>query len=81
MNIIEERRKDLETKKSKKYIYRCDHCGSILEVDSEDIHVEEEWTDSYEYFICPVCKHERIVFPIKIYHLKSLRKIFNKKYR
>ena len=74
MKVIEEHRKDLDPKKSKKYIYKCYHCGSVLEVDSEDIHYEE-------YFTCPVCGRDRLVFAIKLHHLKSLRKLFNKKYR
>jgi rubredoxin len=81
MRVIEEHRKDLEPKKSKKYIYRCDICGSTLEVDSEDIHDEQAWGDIEEYFTCPVCKHRCTIFLIKLFHLKSLRKIFNKKYR
>lgn len=81
MRVIEEHRKDLEPKKPKKYIYKCYHCGSVLEVDSEDIHYEEEWGDIEEYFTCPVCGRRRLVFGIKLHHLKSLRKLFNKKYR
>ena len=81
MRVIEEKRMDLEPKKSRKYIYTCDHCGSILEVDSEDIHDKEEWGDIEEYFTCPVCQHNIIVFPFKFHHLKSLKKLFNKKYR
>ncbi len=81
MKVIEEHRKDLEPKKSKKYIYKCYHCGSILEVDSEDINCRAEWGDVEEYFTCPVCGRDRSVFTIKLHHLKSLRKLFNKKYR
>lgn len=81
MRVIEEKRKDLKSKKSKKYIYRCDECGSILEVDSDDIRVECWYDDVEEYFTCPVCGHRRIISLIKLFHLKSLRKIFNKKYR
>ena len=88
MKVIEGHRKDLEPKKSKKYIYKCYHCGSVLEVDSKDIHsvrplyeYEEEWGDIEEYFTCPVCGRKRLVFAIKLHHLKSLRKLFNKKYK
>ena len=48
MKVIEEHRKDLDPKKSKKYIYKCYHCGSVLEVDSEDIHYEEGYGDIEE---------------------------------
>lgn len=75
MKVIEEHRKDLEPKKSKKYIYKCYHCGSVLEVDSEDIHYEQEWGDIEEYFTCPVCGRIRPVSTIKPHHLKSLRKL------
>lgn len=81
MRIIEEKRRDQKPRKSRKYIYTCDHCGSVLEVDSEDIKWEAFLEDVEEFFICPVCDHKRIIFPIRLFHLKSLRKIFNKKYR
>lgn len=81
MRVIEEYRKDLVPKKNSKYIYRCDRCGSVLEIDDDDIELQEEWGDIEEYFICPVCGHRRSVFGIKWHHLKSFRKLFNKKYR
>ena len=80
MRVIEEHRRDLVPRKSKKYIYRCDKCGSILEVDSYDIK-DECWYDyEEEYCVCPVCNHRIVIF-FKLFHLKSLRKLFNKKYR
>lgn len=81
MRIIEKHRKDLEPRKIIKYIYKCHNCGSILEVDNDDIKLQSEWGDVEEHFICPVCGHKRIVFGIKWHHLKSFRKLFNKKYR
>ena len=81
MRVIEEHRNDLKPPESRVYIYKCDRCGSILEVEEKDIHYSECWDDIEEQFICPVCKHSRIVFPIKFHHLKLLRKLFNKKYR
>ena len=79
MRVIEEHRKDLDPKKNPKYIYRCSHCGSVLEVEESDIKFD--YDDIEECFTCPVCGHRRIIFLIKLFHLKSLRKIFNKKYR
>ena len=81
MRVIEEHRNDLKPPKSRIYIYKCNCCGSILEVEDEDISYDECWGDTDEYFICPVCRRVRTVFPIKFHHLKSLRKLFNKKYR
>ena len=81
MRVIEEHRNDLKPPKSRIYIYKCDRCGSILDVEKKDIRYRACWNDVEEYFTCPVCHHDRIVFPIKFHHLKSLRKLFNKKYR
>jgi len=81
MKVIEEHRNDLKPSKSRVYIYKCDRCGSILEVEEKDIHSGVYWDDGEEHFTCPVCQHYRIVFPIKFHHLKSLRKLFNKKYK
>lgn len=83
MKTIEEHRNDLISKppKSRAYIYKCDKCGSILEVDKSDIHYSQEYGDVSEYFTCPVCGNNQYVFMIKFFHLKSLRKLFNKKYR
>lgn len=80
MRVIEEHRKDLVPKKNPKYIYRCDKCGSVLEVEKRDIKIECWYTDVEEYCLCPVCGHRIMTF-LKLFHLKSLRKLFNKKYR
>ncbi len=79
MKVIEEHRNDLKPLKSHIYIYKCDCCGSILEVNENEI--QETWGDMEEYFTCPVCQHNIIVFPFRFHHLKSLKKLFNKKYR
>lgn len=81
MRVIEEHRKDLVPKKNPKYIYRCDRCGSVLEVEESDIKCEGWYDDIEEYFTCPVCKHQRLVFCIRLFHRKWLRGLFNKKYR
>lgn len=81
MRVIEEHRKDLDPKKNPKYIYRCSHCGSVLEVEESDIKYEGYYDDIEECFTCPVCKHSEVVFCIRLFHRKWLRGLFNKKYR
>ena len=63
MRVIEEKRKDLERKEKKtgeykKYVYTCPNCGSVLEVDRDDIRCEAYYTDIEHYISCPVCKED-----------------------
>jgi hypothetical protein len=83
MKVIEEHRNDQIPPKNPKYIYKCYHCGSILEVEKSDIQLEPHYyePDIIEYFVCPVCKRRRELYGLKLFHRKGLRKIFNKKYR
>lgn len=36
---------------------RCEHCGSRLRVDPEDIHRSYN-TDTTAYFTCPACRRD-----------------------
>ena len=50
---------NLETPKTipKSQEYECEHCGSAIEVDADDLH--EGWLGAM-YFTCPVCCKENM---------------------
>ena len=56
MKIIENKYEDHVFRKQVK----CEHCGSILELEREDCgRIYNQFTSWYEYyFTCPCCKEE-----------------------
>ena len=44
----------------KKIQKKCRHCGSLLEIDKDDIKYSSY--SKYPYFVCPLCKEDNIYY-------------------